>query len=350
MKNYSTLCAIVGKDCEVSAVLKADAYGVGAKNIAPALAHVGCKTFFVANIDEALELKKALDTSPGSSIYVLHGCYSEELINLCDSEGINVVLNTLDQIELYNKFPVNIKAILHIDTGMTRLGISEQDLDFLIREKKLPKVEYIMSHLSSADKKECKVNEEQLAIIQRCKNKFSCNTNIKLSLSNSAGIFLGSKYHCDMVRPGCALYGVSHKICDSDTLASVINLDAYIIQRRILSKDQYVGYGGTYNAKAGSKLFTLDIGYADGYPRTLSNRGKAFLLDYELDVIGAVSMDSVVIDATCVPDDLFHSATHVELIGNHISVDDISLKSGVLGYELIIGKLGNRFKRSYIYS
>ncbi len=347
VKNYHTISSIVSETCEVSAVLKANAYGMGIKNIAQALVHCGCRIFFVANIDEALELKSALSTNI-HDIYILHGPYGKDALELCAHEKINVVLNTFEQVEFYNEFytvfPNTVKSILQVDTGMTRLGISEREVDLLIRSNKLPKIEYLMSHLSSADKKESSINKKQLSIMQGYINKIR---GVKVSLSNSSGIFLGNNYHFDMVRPGCALYGVSHKILDNEMLAPVINLDAYIIQKRILDNDQPVGYGCTYNAKAGSKLFTLDIGYADGYPRTLSNNGKAFLLNYELDIVGSVSMDSIVADATCVPDDLFCSATHVELIGSNISIDDISLKSGMSVGE-VMSKLGNRLKRVYI--
>ncbi|MDZ5761901.1 Alanine racemase [Candidatus Cyrtobacter comes] len=342
-KNYLIIKSKVAVSCAVSAVLKADAYGIGVKHVAPALELAGCNVIFVANIDEALEIQPLLNGS--SSVYVLHGAHTKELIDLCNNRKIHLVLNNLEQVKLFNKFSHGINAILHIDTGMNRLGISELDLYHLISEGALPKVEYIMSHLSSSEVKEASSNRLQLDLINKYRAKLG---GIKVSLANSAGIFLGEEYHFDMVRPGCALYGISHKICEVGLLEHSISLDAHIIQKRIIIEDQSVGYGGKYIAKAGSKLFTLDIGYADGYPRSLSNKGKAFIAGYLLDIVGVISMDSMVVDATVLPESIFNNATHVELIGRNISIDAVSLLAGASGYELIASKLGHRFKRVYI--
>ncbi len=342
-KNYLTIQSKVARSCAVSAVLKADAYGIGIKHVAPALELAGCSIFFVATIDEALAIQPILN--PRSKIYVLHGAHTKELIELCNNRNIHLVLNNLEQIRLFNEFAYGISAILHIDTGMNRLGISEQDLDQIIFDNTVPRIEYLMSHLASSEIREADSNKLQLSLIKKYQEKLG---GIKVSFANSAGIFLGDDYHFDMVRPGCALYGISHKICETGLLEHAITLYAHIIQKRIIKADQPVGYGGKYVAKAGSKLLTLDIGYADGYPRSLSNRGKVFVDGYMLDIVGLISMDSMVVDATALPDHIFNHATHVELIGDNISIDAVSMLAGSSGYELIASKLGNRLKRMYV--
>jgi alanine racemase len=333
-------------NAKVSAVVKANAYGLGVAAIAPQLNTEGCDSFFVANLDEALELRQIL---PHVMIFVLHGILSGQ--EACFTQNnLRPVLNSTEQINIWQQHAIKkrktLPCIIHFDTGMNRLGISASKVNgqhgFSIENTATLDIKYIMSHLACADEKEHAKNSEQLIEFKSLAKKF---TGIKLSIANSAGVFLGREYHLDMVRPGIALYGGNPTINSQNRMKNVIKLTSKILQIERVDSAGTVGYGATHKITRGTKIATIAVGYANGYLRSLSDRGICAVNGHIVPVIGRVSMDLVTIDVTKIPDEKLFDA-EVELIGDYISVNEVAQKAGTISYE-IITSLGGRYRIVY---
>ncbi len=271
------------------------------------------------------------------ALIVLHGATPGAEPVFADL-SIIPVLNSRAQAEAWSALGVQrgaaLPAHLQLDTGMARFGLSEADLSGLAA---LPGVamEMVMSHLACADAPEHPGNATQIANFNRMRAHLP---PCRASLSASSGIFLGPDAYFDLVRPGAALYGVV------GGMEQVVQLEAVVLQVRCVPANTAVGYGHTQSVARPSQLATLGVGYADGFYRSLSGQGAAYLGDQALPIIGRISMDSMVVDATGValaPGDL------VELIGPHRHVDDMARDAGTIGYE-VLTSLGRRFERRYI--
>ncbi|AIL64787.1 Alanine racemase, catabolic [Rickettsiales bacterium Ac37b] len=332
---------------ECGAVVKANAYGIGANHVASTLAKYGCKHFFVANLEEAISLRAILTKQ--YNIYVLHGVFpnqEQEFIHY----NLTPILNDIYQIKIWNCFAstkkIQLPAILYIDTGLSRLGLTTYDaLDLFYNQTLVANLNilYLMSHLSAADNPTHPLNAEQLkkmSIIQ----KYMPNTHI--TFVNSSGIFLGTNYHFHLARPGMALYGLNPTPQSKNPMHNVIYLSSKIIQVRNNIKQSPVGYGGSYYAERNSVIATVAIGYADGYFRSLSNNSICYINGYKAPVIGRVSMDLITLDVTNVPAHFIYPGQSVEIIGDNITVDQLAKYANTLGYE-ILTNLGHRFKLVY---
>ncbi len=341
--NYNLLQEKVAPNALCAAVIKADAYGLGAKQVMKVLQQKACENFFVAHLDEALDLH---DISKGN-LFVLHGVDNIEAAKDIYHHNIIPVLNDHHQLAIYNEYgkmlEQKLPAILNFDTGMGRLGLDVTDVQKLNNNDFIDYA-YIMSHLACADEPQHPHNQQQLQMLQELRRFFP---NSKVSFANSSGIFLGKDYHFDLVRPGCALYGMNPTPGQSNPMKHVVTANARILQRRILEKDQYVGYGSTHLAKKGSKTLIAEYGYADGYPRALSNLGKCYAQGHYLDIIGRVSMDLVIIDASPLADHVFQTIKQVEIFGDNINIDDLASQAKIIGYEVLTG-LGRRVSRNYL--
>jgi len=340
-ENYKILKAEVGGS-KVMAVVKANAYGLGVAQIAPALAIDGCDSFFVANLDEALELRETLSDV---TIFVLHGIIAGQE-DVFTENNITPVLNCIDQVNIWQKYAIkkqkNLPCILHFDTGMNRLGIRKETISNGKLKSENLDIKYIMSHLACADEKEHAKNKEQLLEFHSIAKNFP---GIKLSIANSGAIFLGKDYHLDMVRPGVAIYGVNPSIDSPNNMKNVVSLTSKILQIEQVDSAGTVGYGAKYKIKAGTRIATIAVGYADGYLRSLSDCGICAIGGQIVPVIGRVSMDLVTVDVTKIPVEKLAGA-EIELIGDNISVDVVAKRAGTIGYE-ILTSLGSRYKRIY---
>jgi alanine racemase len=315
-------------------VVKADGYGLGATRVVRALLAEGCRHFYVAHLAEALAVREILPQDV--ALMVLHGAVPGAEAMFAERD-ITPVLNSRAQIAAWSAQGVQrgiaLPAHLQLDTGMARFGLSEYDLDGLWP---LPgvDVQLVMSHLACADTPEHPANAAQIAQFNRMLTKLP---KLPASLSASSGIFLEPEAHFDLVRPGAALYGVA------GGTEQVVRLDAVVLQVREVPQGTAVGYGHTQTVGRSSRLATLGVGYADGFYRSLSGQGAVYLGDVPLPILGRISMDSMVVDATGIdiaPGDL------VELIGPHRSVDEVARDAGTIGYE-VLTSLGRRFERRY---
>jgi len=334
-----------------SAVVKADGYGLGAAPIAARLVSEGCDEFFVAQFDEALTLRAALsDAGLDASIYVLNG-----LVPGAEGEYIAhrifPVLNQSTEIDAWAQTgracDAAVPAILHIDTGMARLGLTQEDTAALAQTPdRLDGIDlrYVMSHLACASEPDNPMNRLQRDLFIKIMAGFA---GVPGSLANSSGIFLGTDFHFAMTRPGAALYGVQPRDGGSKIMKQVINLQGKILQCRFVDTGQTVGYGATHIAARRSRIATVGLGYADGFLRSLGSRASGYIDGTRVPMAGRVSMDLITFDVTDIPEKLCRPGDTIELIGSHHGVDELASEAGTIGYE-ILTSLGARYHRQYL--
>lgn len=351
-QNYRQLKTMVGPDVAVGAAVKADAYGLGVGRVAPALYRAGCRRFFVATVQEGLELRPLL--AADAAICILNGPTpgSEPLLL---AQGLTPVLNSLDQIRrwgtLCRETAENASCLLQLDSGMSRFGLSEPDIDTLIAEKWLDRldVSHVMSHLACADDAASPRNEGQRARFEELRRKLPA---FPASLAASSGIFLGKSFHHELVRPGYALYGGNPTPDRPNPMRAVVTLLAGMVQDRWIDKDVAVGYSARFVACGPTRIATLSVGYADGFHRRGGGLVSAVLPDRPdilLPVVGRISMDCMALDLTALGDTILPPGTGFELIGPHRPLDDLAAALDTIGYELLTS-LGKRFHREYIES
>lgn len=338
--------------CNVGAVVKADAYGLGAEPVVKALKNAGCTTFFVAHLDEGVTVRAAVGEAP--RVVVMHGPNKGTERDFA-AYRLVPVLNSPAQIDRWRMFAatndVLIESLVHVDTGMNRLGLTEREFQSLMRDPDgflgLHPLA-LMSHLACAEETKNPMNAEQLrkftSALATFRGKFP---DAKGSFANSSGIFLGAPYHFDFARPGAALYGANPLVAKANPMIPVVRLRGKILQVRRVDAAAPVGYGATYTAQDGAKLATVSIGYADGLLRSFSNRGHGYIDGIKVPVAGRVSMDLTIFDVSAVPDSSLGPDATIEIIGTHRTVDDVAADAGTISYE-ILTSLGARYSRAYI--
>ncbi|MDK4717840.1 alanine racemase [Rhizobium sp. CNPSo 3968] len=345
-RNYARLSSEVAP-AKAGAVVKADAYGLGADRVARRLHAHGCRHFFVAQFAEALALRPILPAN--AAVFVLNGLQpgNEET---SARDGIIPVINSLEQwqrwAETGKSLGRRLPAVLQFDTGMSRLGVPPEDRPELARllqiEGKID-VMFIMSHLASADDPDSAQNEDQRIEMQRIAGEFA---QFPVCFANSGGIFLGETFHGMLVRPGIALYGGAATGGAKNPMEPVVRLDVAVVQVRTVSSNTRVGYGGTYVTAGEARLATIAAGYADGLPRSLSGRGAVYCDGIRLPVVGRVSMDSITVDITDLPEGRLTLGSFVEVLGPNQTLEDLARDAGTISYEILTG-LRNRYQRYY---
>ncbi|MFQ5784743.1 MAG: alanine racemase [Alphaproteobacteria bacterium] len=345
-RNYRTLRdRLDGAGC--AAVVKADAYGLGVERVAPVLARAGCTVFFVATLDEGIALRRILGEA---SIMALDGAFAG-----CEAEfaehDLVPVLNDLGQIARWQALArernVRLDAVVHIDTGMNRLGLPACEVDVLAEApERLDglRLALVMSHLACAEDRAQPMNARQRDAFAALRTRLPA---APASLANSSGIFLGSDYHFDLARPGVALYGVNPTPDAPNPMAEVVRLQGKILQVRDVDSPQTVGYGAAHRVAAPGRIATVPVGYADGYHRALGNRAFAAIGDVRVPVVGRVSMDLITLDVTGVPPGHALPGAAVDLIGGACPVEEVAAWADTIGYE-ILTSLGRRYARRYV--
>ena len=348
--NWARLNQASGR-AECAGVIKADAYGLGLAPIARALTREGCKTFFVATVDEGRAVR---EVQPGATIYVLDGLLPGAEAYYAGFD-LRPVLASLAEVRDWAAFcrarGRRMAAAIHIDTGLNRLGMPEPELDQLAASPDLLaafETTLIVSHLACADNPDDPMNERQRLRFEALRAKLP---PAPASLANSGGVFLGPRYHFDLVRPGIALYGGRAHEGKPNPMQTVVRLAAKILQVRELRPGDSIGYGATYKVQAPARIATVAVGYADGFLRALSvATGEAgpigYIGDYPVPIVGRVSMDFITADVTGVPAELARRGAWVEVMGQRVTVDDLTDRAGTIGYELL-SRLGQRVYRVY---
>jgi alanine racemase len=334
-----------------AAVVKADAYGLGLKPVALALAEAGCDTFFVALLEEARRLRAAL---PTATIYVLDGLNPDTAPEFRTLRA-QPVLGSWPEIEEWDTFAQTsaepLPAAIHIDTGMARHGLAANDAKVLAERSRLLhfKPSLIMSHLACADEPAHPLNKKQIAAFREISALFP---GIPASLANSAGILAHPDSHFDLVRPGIALYGGRAVIGAENPMRQVVRLEVRIVQVRHAAKGDSVGYGAVQTFKRDSRVAICAVGYADGVFRAAGSTDKrsgaeAIVAGKRCALVGRVSMDLIAIDVTDVPESEVKRGDYATLIGDDVTVDDLASHAGTIGYE-ILTSFSRRLARLYV--
>lgn len=324
--NWRTLRDAAG--VETGAAIKADGYGLGARQVMETLYAEGARDFFVATWGEAESLGALPD---GARLAVFHGVGPDDLADAAGSPA-RPVLDTASQVERWRAAGLDAPCDVMVDTGMNRLGLGMDELDALDGMA----IDTLHSHLACADEPDHPLNARQLERFREVRDRVKAT---RYSLANSAGIALGRDYAFDLVRPGIALYGGVPVPAMAATIRKVVELQAQVIQRRLLREGDSIGYNCQYTAPRDMPVAILNLGYADGYPRNMTGKGIARVGDVSLPLVGRVSMDLVAVDLSLADD--------VEE-GDWLRVDFdppwVAGQAGISQYEALTG-LGGRFER-----
>jgi alanine racemase len=351
--NWRELNKVSGK-AECAGVIKADAYGLGLEEIAHALRDEGCRTFFVATLAEASRIR---NVEPSAAIYVLDGLLPGAAGYYAGFD-LRPCLSSLSEIREWAAFcdatGRRLRAAVHIDTGINRLGLPADEVGTLAAEHALFnhfELALVMSHLACSDEPAHPMNRAQRMRFDALRAKLP---PAPASLANSGGVFLGPEYHYDLVRPGIALYGGRVLQGGPNPMQWVVRLQARILQVRELSAGEQIGYGATFRVERPSRVATLACGYADGFLRALSGTAVkpgpvGFIGAHPVPVVGRVSMDLITVDVTDVPRELAQRGAWVEVMGARTTIDDLTDRAGTIGYELLT-RLGGRVHRVYLDS
>jgi alanine racemase len=336
---------------ECAGVVKANAYGCGAAQVAGALSRAGCKTFFVATIDEARLVRAAVPAE--AAIYVLSGFFQNtgEAYAEIDCKPVIGDLSQLAEWDVFcRRSGWSGGAAIHIDTGMNRLGMTSTEAQGIIPRITAGDhgITLVMSHLASAELLHNPANARQLAAFREIASTYS---GVPASLANSSGIFLGSQFVFDLVRPGCALYGINPTPEADNPMQPVVELKARIVQIRNIERGETVGYGGTWTARRPTRIAIVSAGYADGYFRAASSndgtRGaEVVVAGRRCPIAGRISMDLMAVDVTDLDKNLVRRGHMVTLIGEGITVDELAHHFGTIGYD-VMTSLGRRYARIY---
>lgn len=312
------------------AAVKADGYGLGAREVTEALLEAGCRDFFVSTWAEA----EALGNLPEDArLVVLHG------VGLDDTEAAlglpaRPCLNTLGQVARWKEIAPGRPCDVMIDTGINRLGLRPTEIGALDGLA----IDTLHSHLACAEE-DSPLNRMQL---ERFRAVASTVPAQRYSLANSAGICLGRDYSFDLVRPGLSLYGGIPRAEAEGHIRQAIRVEAQIVQRRTVPEGESCGYGATFLAKEDTEAAILNIGYADGYLRGFSGHGSAFAGEYALPVLGRISMDLIAVGCDAAPG--LKEGDWVEI---DYDLPSASKQSGLAQYELLT-TLGSRFERRWV--
>jgi alanine racemase len=335
---------------ECAAVVKADAYGLGLEQVGRHLWRAGCRTFFVADLAEARRLRAV---APDAAIYVLNGLMPNTAPAFAEIEA-RPVIGSMPELAEWDTFCRSQDwhggAALHIDTGMNRLGISVDDAAALAPRIRADNhgITLLMSHFASSQSPAHPLNATQIAVFREARLLYR---GIPSSLANSSGIFLGGPAHCDMVRPGVALYGVNPTPGKRNPMRPVIELQLRVLQVRAIPKGASVGYDGVWTARRATRIAVVAAGYADGLMRSASGTdevpgAEAIVVGQRCPVIGRISMDLTAIDLGALPETVVRRGDLVTLIGGELDVDALADKAATVGYE-VLTSLGRRYHRVY---
>ena len=344
-KNYRLFNSL--GPAEVAGIVKANAYGIGLKPVTEILLAEGCRTFFTATFDEALTVRSL---APGVTIALLSGVLPGEEAELVRHD-ITPVLNSREMLDRWintarseNK---KLSAILHVDTGINRLGLGPDETSGLLKDTSCLEnlnVICVMSHFACADEKDHPLNEAQAKRFAEIARHFP---DVPKSLANSSGIFRNPDWHYNMIRPGYALYGGNPLPETNNPVRPVIALKTPIVQIRNVRKGESIGYGSAYTFEQDATTATLPVGYADGFFRSAGNKAKVFWNGQPCPVRGRVSMDLVTIEIGHLTGKPPEPGDFVEILGPHQTIDDLAADAGTIGYE-ILTSLSHRYRREYL--
>lgn len=319
-------------DVETGAVVKADAYGLGAGPVSATLAEEGVRKFFVAAAEEGAAVRKAVGPDP--QIFVFSG-FMEGDNGLHFADNLIPLINAPEQFKRLQQAMPSHPFGVQLDSGMNRLGLEPADWAALRSEMESQNPQVIISHLACSDEPDHPMNRQQLKTFR----DMTDGVTAPRSLAATAGTLMGPEFHFDFCRPGVGLYG-GMPFADAKP---VVTVDLPVIQVRAVEVGETVGYGGTWVARRPSRIATVAAGYADGLHRAIGGGIDAFAGDQPCPVVGRISMDLITIDVTDLPED----PERLRILNGHQTVDDLAEAAGTIGYE-ILTSLGARYSRGYV--
>ena len=332
--NYNSIADYVGCNVITSAVVKDNAYGLGAVNVSKSLYDVGCRDFWVAYLSEAIELRKILPID--ANIYYLQGWQVED-IHYINQYHLIPVINSIGEL---NKIKgKGIEFVIFIDTGFSRLGIRHQEIDDILNIIKCENIKYVISHLACADDKTNKMNLSQKRLFDNALSKIRTVINVKASLSATCGALLGREYCYDLVRIGSFLYDIwqDPMLCSNN----VLTIETKVLQKYDIPKGSSVGYNASYISDKTIKLAVVSIGYGDGLRRSLSNKGHILFYGnnkiYKAPIVGNISMDLTTIDVSDIPDHLTEPGMSATILSNDYRIRDMAMECNECIYEVLVG-------------
>ena len=365
--NYQLLQMHTGV-AETAAVVKANAYGLGVDIVVPALVSAGCKTLYVAQIDEGIEVRKL---APDARIFVIYGAPKGTETTLL-AHNLMPLICSAEQLDRWGQYIRKVATPcpygLHVDTGMNRSGLTMAEARLVGMHSDVLKASglcHIMTHPACADDPAHPMNAKQISLFQELKQIFS---NIESSYANSAALLNGGACGADITRPGIALYGGEALNDVANPMRPVVKAEGRIIQIRHAKEGETVSYGATVTLKRDTKIAVCTVGYADGYHRSIGSANArdgygddtestrkahgnraGFVCGVRVPILGRVTMDFTMFDVTDVPDSQLDKAEFIEVFGAKIALDDVARAGGTIGYELLTS-LGRRFERLVIAS
>ena len=347
--NWNKLASIT-VPVECGAVVKGDAYGCGLGPVTRKLAKAGCRTFFVTDVDEGRRVRAI---APDAAIYVLNGIMPGSARAFAD-DLLQPVINSTTELAEWDAFVASTNwrggAALHVDTGMNRTGITVEEAAALA-----PRIQsenhgltLLMSHLACAEIPDHPINDRQIRLFREIRIMYR---GVASSLANSSGIFLGGTVHCDLVRPGIALYGANPTPGSKNPMHPVVDLNGRIIQVRAVNKGDTVGYGAAWTAGRASRIAIIAVGYADGFLRSAgAAKGKTaaeiVVAGKRCPLVGRFSMDLLAVDVSDLAAGSVRRGDLATLIGEGMSIDEIAAGMGTIAYE-VLTNLGRRYHRVY---
>ena len=333
-KNYYTIANFVGDGTITSAVVKNNAYGMGAENVSKALYDVGCRDFWVAYLSEALTVRKVLQND--ANVYYFQG-FRKSDIPILKTQNIIPVINSLD--EFNDVKGNNVKFVLFVDTGFSRLGLREKDIDAVLPYLANENISYVISHLACSDDITHPMNLAQKTAFDNILAKIRSKINVKAGLSATGGALFGKEYAYDIVRIGSFLHDI--QLNSPLEAENVLTLETEVLQRYNLPAGNTVGYSATYTAQKDIKLAVISIGHGDGLRRNLGNKGFIYFYDrnkvYKAPIVGNISMDLTTCDVTEVPDKLTAPGSIATILSKDYRVKDMARDADLLSYEVLIG-------------
>ncbi|MDR1391498.1 MAG: alanine racemase [Holosporales bacterium] len=338
-ENFKTISSIIGA-VVCSAVVKADAYGLGAQKVSRALYDVGCRNFWAAYLEEALDVRKVLPLD--ANIFFLQGFLKSD-IDLIKKYKITPVINSLDEFnDIKNQ---NLGFVIHVDTGLSRLGLRLEDIDEILPFLKEEKIVYVISHLACSDEKNHYLNLKQKNRFNDVLRKIRNLIPVKAGISATSGAFFGKEFYYDIVRVGAFLYGI--QTGDMIKPKNVFSLKANVLQKYELEAGVPIGYGATFLTKKHTKIAIISIGYADGIKISLSNNGIIGFQEksgklHKAPILGKISMDLIVCDVSSIPNYEVNSSYCAIIINENYSINDMAVDAKTTAYDILSSlKLGS---------
>ena len=341
-KNFLSLSAATPSAIP-AAVVKCNAYGLGLEPVSKALArHADCKQFFVAYPETGQDLRNALQhDEPNAEIFVFNGP-SKNNLELFSSFNLTPVLNTLEQAVLWAGRCQSAPAALHVDVGMNRLGLDEQDIDAVLKAADL-NIAVIMSHFSHASIPGHPSLLEQQNRFEEVSSKFK---NARKSLASTGGALIDPRYGYDLTRLGIGLYGIGPFGDAHPQITPVARLTGPVLQIRHIKAGEAVGYDGAFVCNRDSKIATISLGYGDGFPRAGSNSAFAMVGEARCPIVGRISMDLITLDVTDIAN--MRIGDRAEFFGPALKIEETAAACGTIGYELLTS-IGPRVDRHYCW-